>query len=37
MARNDNFEKISRILGVVVPAIATACWVILYCIGILIG
>ena len=25
MARNDNFEKISRILGVVVPAIATAC------------
>ena len=33
MLRNDNFEKISRMVGV----IATACWIILYCIGILIG
>lgn len=35
--RNDNFELISRWLGVIVPAVATLNWLVLYMIGILVG
>ncbi len=35
--RNDNFSTISRVLGLVLPAIATVAWLLLYCIGILFG
>ncbi|MDD6194831.1 MAG: hypothetical protein PUB19_08030 [Lachnospiraceae bacterium] len=35
--KNDNFDKVSRVLGVVVPALGAALWVILYMIGILMG
>ena len=37
VSKNENFDKVSRILGVVVPAVAAALWVLLYIIGILMG
>lgn len=37
MVKNENFEKISRIVGVAVPGAAMLCWILLYCIGILVG
>ena len=37
ISKNDNFDKVSRVLGVIVPALGTASWVILYIIGILMG
>lgn len=35
--KNENFDKLSRVLGVVVPFLATFGWIMLYCIGIFIG
>ena len=37
MSKNDNFDKISRVLGVAVPAVGASLWVLLYIIGILMG
>lgn len=35
--KNENFEKISRLLGVIVPLIATILWMLVYIIGIFKG
>lgn len=37
LRKNENFEKISRLLGVIVPLIATVLWVLIYIIGIFKG
>lgn len=36
-SKNEYFDKTSRLLGVVVPALGTTVWVLLYIIGILMG
>ena len=37
MKDNDNFSKAFRVAGIVTPAVAVACWLILYIIGIIVA
>lgn len=37
ISKNENFNKSSRVAGVVVPGIAAALWILLYIIGIFMG
>ncbi|MBQ1604275.1 MAG: hypothetical protein II765_07420 [Lachnospiraceae bacterium] len=37
MKDNENFNKVFRVSGIVVPAVAVACWTILYIIGIVVA
>ncbi len=37
ISKNDNFEKWSRVVGVVIPAFATGLWMMLYIVGIFMG
>lgn len=34
--KNENFSKVSRLVGVLVPAIATLFWILLYIVGIFV-
>lgn len=37
LQKNENFEKVSRYIGVIVPGLAVLAWVLIYCIGIFMG
>lgn len=37
LKKNDNFEKVSRQIGVIVPGLTVLAWVLIYCVGIFMG